>query len=186
MPFDRRLCRYAPELDNIIEGEAGWQRAIRAAPTIIEPRGTERIRHRGWSVSDQQHTLQDHSNMFRNSPRMDFLVQGSMETALQPVDCSIEAAIGAAGRIHFGEQHLDGSRLLSQRAEDIETDDIAGTFPNAVERSLPVKPRHDRFFDISGAAKTFQCFTYVAGQAFVYPVFGGSHSNTGEKGSGGA
>ena len=124
MLFDRRLCRYARELDNFIEGEAGWQRAIRAAPTIIEPRGTERIRHRGWSVSDQQHTLQDHSNMFRNSPRMDFLVQGSMETALQPVDCSIEAAIDetsdrlAADKVAAAGEHLDGGDPTGDRASD--------------------------------------------------------------------
>jgi len=69
-------------------------------------------------------------------------------------------------------QGIQGFGLPPHRAQDIECDDIAGAFPDRVQRRLAEQARHRAAFDITAATQAFHCFINHAGRAFADPIFG--------------
>jgi len=47
---------------------------------------------------------------------------------------------------------------LGQSAQHVQRKNVPGTFPDGVQRSLPVQPRHGEVFHVAVASQTLQSF----------------------------
>jgi hypothetical protein len=66
------------------------------------------------------------------------------------------------------------------RSQNVETLDIAGTFPNRVQRHIAIESRQWRFLNIAITAQAFERFSNYSDRPFGNPVFAYGCGNTAE------
>jgi hypothetical protein len=97
------------------------------------------------------------------------------------VERRIVVAIYPACEPQLVNEGRDTAGKALHRTQDIETDDIAGAFPNPIERRLAIKPRHQMVFDEAVAAVAFERFCDGGNHALAIPVFGDRRTDAAEE-----
>src|SRR5438876_8315730 len=78
------------------------------------------------------------------------------ELRLRLVQRHIEPAVCSTAKPQLGHQRVARLWFFLQRAQDVETDDVARTFPDGIERRLPVQAGQDRFLDVPVAPEALE------------------------------
>src|SRR5271169_1552577 len=71
----------------------------------------------------------------------------------------------------FAEQ-VRGLLVALERAQDVETHHVAGTFPDRVDRSFAIEPRQYTLLDVTVAAEALHRFIDKTRRGLADPVFG--------------
>ena len=67
---------------------------------------------------------------------------------------------------------IAGLLVALERAQHVKTHDVAGAFPDRVDRRLAIEPRQHAFLDITVAAKAFHRLVNEARRGLADPIFG--------------
>src|SRR5579862_7315429 len=80
----------------------------------------------------------------------------------------------SAAYTSFARQYGDdaGFAVVFERAQNIEANDIAGTFPDRVDRRFAIQPWQQALFDVAVAAEAFHRLEHEARRQLANPVFG--------------
>jgi hypothetical protein len=76
-----------------------------------------------------------------------------MQHGVHPRQVRLEVGIPVHGRAEVIHDDLHRLRLALQHAQQIERHDVAGAFPDGVERQLAVEPRRQPFLDVTVASE---------------------------------
>lgn len=91
-------------------------------------------------------------------------------------DGRVEPRVGTAMRLEHVEK--DGARLRGsvERSQHIETDDVSGALPDAIEGCLSKEECHTVVFDVPGASKALHGFADQRHTSLVGPVLRDGHA----------
>ena len=102
---------------------------------------------------------------------MPLLARQSNKITLNCRKRGVVTTIHSLSKAEFIEKGGYAIWLALHRAEDVQADNVAGTFPNPVERGLTIEARHEMIFDKAVAAVTFKSLYHDGRNTFAYPVF---------------
>ena len=103
------------------------------------------------STTWQQTGARDESQPFNQPPGLPFLARQSNKITLNCPKRGVVTTIHTLSKAEFIEKGGYAIWLALYRAEDVQADNVAGTFPNPVERGLTIEVIHedDDFGDLS-------------------------------------
>jgi hypothetical protein len=102
-------------------------------------RGAKSIADAGRRKPHQERPLQHQRERLNQRPRLGFFRPDQLRFGA--IDGGVEAAIGPAAKADLLQQGVAGLRLLVQRAQDVEADDVARTLLDGVERRFSIDAR---------------------------------------------
>ena len=101
---------------------------------------------------------------------MSFVARKPNKITLNCPKRGVVTTVHTLSEAEFIEKRGDAIWLALHRAEDIQADNVAGTFPNSVERGLTIEARHEMIFDKAVAPVTFKGLYHNRRNTFAHPV----------------
>ena len=132
----------------------------------------------------QQRTLQGQTDVFGDlaGPILNGLQVAELRAQL--LDVAIQPGVLPGALAELVEEHLDALRTSCHGAQRVQCADVAGSFPDAHQRSLPVQPRHAGLLDIAVAAQAFHGFGGMRCRPLAHPVLAGGQADPAQQGLG--
>src|SRR5262245_39182459 len=121
-------------------------------------------------MTHQQAGLQQQRHSLHDTPRQYFKTRSIFKATHKIVGKSVELGIRTSGFMDFIQKYFHRFRSALHGAEDIETDNVACSLPDAVERGLAIQPLHEVIGDEAVAAMTFERLRYEIWSTLANPI----------------
>ena len=140
--------------------------AVKRAVRLREPRAQERLGYCGGAVASKRRRGRQRCELADRDPRGGF----AFELVLRLEQRTLSPGHRRRFARHSSE-NVGGLLVALERAQHVEAHDIAGAFPDRIDRRLAIEPRQHAFLDITVAAEAFHRFVNEARRRLADPIF---------------
>src|SRR2546421_8869692 len=109
------------------------------SPFAGDPGRAEQFGHRGIAKPQKKRTLQHHGHLFDQAPSARFEVILILERLLEEIGRTVLSCVHSARQLDLGEERGYRLWLTLHGPQHVERVDVAGTFPDRIERRLAVE-----------------------------------------------
>ena len=114
-------------------------------------------------MTHEQGRLERQAHPLDEPARAGLGVLGIAQLALERAEPLVEPSVGACGLAALVHERVDRLGIAAQRAQDVEADHVARSFPDRLQRLLAVDARQHRLLDVAVPAEALERLGRVAG-----------------------